>query len=57
VLMQKFLSLGNECVRIQETVDASQGMLTMNCEFFLSRVCLPHLPLAIECLLTLCILL
>jgi hypothetical protein len=55
--MQKFLSLGNECVRIQETADASQGMLTMNCEFFLSRVCLPRLPLAIECLLTLCILL
>jgi hypothetical protein len=48
--MQKFLSLGNECVKIQETVDASQGMFTMNCEFFLSRVCLLRLPLAIDCL-------
>jgi hypothetical protein len=25
-LMQKFLSLGAECVRIQESADASQGM-------------------------------
>jgi hypothetical protein len=25
-LMQKFLSLGAECVKIQETADASQGM-------------------------------
>jgi hypothetical protein len=24
--MQKFLSLGVECVKIQETVDASQGI-------------------------------
>jgi hypothetical protein len=24
--MQKFLSLGAECVKIQETADASQGM-------------------------------
>jgi hypothetical protein len=24
--MQKFLSLGAECVKIQETVDASQGI-------------------------------
>jgi hypothetical protein len=25
-LMQKFLSLGAECVKIQETADASQGI-------------------------------
>jgi hypothetical protein len=49
--MQKFLSLGNECVKIQETVDTSQGMFTMICEFFLSRVYFFRLPLAIECLL------
>jgi hypothetical protein len=55
--MQKFFSLGDECVKIQETVDATQGMFTMICEFFLSRICFFHLPLAIECLLTLFILL
>jgi hypothetical protein len=27
--MQKFLSLGAECVKIQETADASQGFSTM----------------------------
>jgi hypothetical protein len=27
--MQKFLSLGAECVKIQETVDASQGISLM----------------------------
>jgi hypothetical protein len=51
ILMLKFLSLGNECVKIQETTGASQGMFTMICEFFLSRVCLFRLPLAIDCLL------
>jgi hypothetical protein len=40
VLMQKFLSLGNEYVKIQEMIDASQGMFTMNFEFFLSHVLL-----------------
>jgi hypothetical protein len=40
VLMQKFLSLGNECVKIQEMVDASQGMFTMNFDFFLLCVLL-----------------
>jgi hypothetical protein len=51
ILMQKFLSLGNECVKIQETADASQGMFTMVCAFFFSHVCSFCLPLAIDCLL------
>jgi hypothetical protein len=49
--MQKFLSLGDECVKIQETADASQGMLSMICEFFPSCICSFHLPLVIELLL------
>jgi hypothetical protein len=51
--MQKFLSLSleNECVKIQETADASQGMFTMVCAFFFSCVCLFRVPLAIGCLL------
>jgi hypothetical protein len=48
ILMQKFLSLGDECVKIQETTDASQGILAMLCEFFLSCICFFRLPLAIE---------
>jgi hypothetical protein len=55
--MQKFLSLGDECVKIQETADASQGMFAMICEFFLSRIYFFRPPLAIECLLTLFIIL
>jgi hypothetical protein len=51
--MQKFLSLGDECVKIQETADASQGMLAMFCEFFLSCICFFCLPIAIEHLLPL----
>jgi hypothetical protein len=53
ILMQKFLSLGDECVKIQETADASQGMLAVICEFFLSCICFFRLPLAIEHLLPL----
>jgi hypothetical protein len=34
-LMQKFLSLGAECVRIQETANASQGMSIVICGFLL----------------------
>jgi hypothetical protein len=41
--MQKFLSLGNECVKIQETADASQGMFTMILRV-LSLACLLVLP-------------
>jgi hypothetical protein len=53
ILMQKFLYLGDECVKIQETADASQGMLATLCEFFLSCICFFRLPLAIEHLLPL----
>jgi hypothetical protein len=31
-LMQKFLSLGAECVKIHETADASQGMSLVLCD-------------------------
>jgi septal ring factor EnvC (AmiA/AmiB activator) len=51
--MQKFLFVGDECVKIQETADASQGMLAMFCKFFLSCICFFCLPLAIEHLLPL----
>jgi hypothetical protein len=49
--MQKFFSHGNECVKIKETANASQGIFAMICEFFLSHVCFFRLPLAIECLI------
>jgi hypothetical protein len=39
-LMQKFLSLGAECVRIQESADASQGMSIVFCGFLLLYPCL-----------------
>jgi hypothetical protein len=51
--MQKFLSLGDECVKIQQIADASQGMLATLCEFFPSCICFFRLPLAIEHLLPL----
>jgi hypothetical protein len=31
--MQKFLSLGTECVKIQETADASQGIFLCACDY------------------------
>jgi hypothetical protein len=31
--MQKFLSLGAECVKIQETADASQGIFLCDCDY------------------------
>jgi hypothetical protein len=39
-LMQKFLSLGAECVGFRETARASQGMPILYCSFYLF-VCLP----------------
>jgi hypothetical protein len=38
-LMQKFLSLGAECVRIQESADGSQGMSTVIRGFLLLHPC------------------
>jgi hypothetical protein len=38
-LMQKFLSLGAECVWIQESADASQGMSIVIRSFFLLHPC------------------
>jgi hypothetical protein len=38
-LMQKFLSLGAECVRIQESADASQGMSIVIRGFLLLYPC------------------
>jgi hypothetical protein len=55
--MQKFLPLGDECVKIQETANASQGMFAMICEFFLSRVCFFSPSSGTEYLLALFILL
>jgi hypothetical protein len=37
--MQKFLSLGAECVRIQESADASQGMSIVIRGFLLLYPC------------------
>jgi hypothetical protein len=38
--MQKFLSLGAECVKIQETVEASQGFFHCACDFYFYLTCL-----------------
>jgi hypothetical protein len=43
-LMQKFLSLGAECVRIQESADASQGMSIVIRGFLLLYPCLFVFP-------------
>jgi hypothetical protein len=48
-LMQKFLSLGNECVKIQETADASQGMFIIISNSLLLRSCLFCFLLVTEC--------
>jgi hypothetical protein len=43
-LMQKFLSLGAECIGIQESADASQGMPIVSCCFLLLYPCLFVFP-------------
>jgi hypothetical protein len=48
-LMQKFLSLGNECVKIQETADASQGMFIIISNSLLLHSCLFCFLLVTEC--------
>jgi hypothetical protein len=38
--MQKFLSLGAKCIKIQETADASQGFSHCACLFYFYLTCL-----------------
>jgi hypothetical protein len=47
-LIQKFLSLGNECVKIQETADASQGMFIIISNSLILRYCLFYFLLVTE---------